>query len=242
MKRQTISCLVGLLLIGVLCSASSPAVALDENIFRQRLQEALALTPEQSDSLRFLRADLEAELALLRSDVLTGALLAIEGRIRYREVIDVYRAARQQMLTEDQRNLLQRAQQLARERLLTDGRPPEQTPLEQLPEALDLTTDQVDRWRALLTRQRTEVAESREAGETLQPEDYRRLRESHRIAFESMLSPQQRLTLEQVRHRWRSARELATTMPDSLVIHDELPFPDDFGDYDDDAPIGEIPD
>jgi hypothetical protein len=241
MKRCPIPYLYGLLLVGIWCSASSPATALDDDLFRQRLQEALALTAEQSDSLRFLRADLEAELALLRNDVLTGALLAIEGRSRYREVIEGYRVARQQMLTEEQRTLLHRAQELARERLLTDGRPPQQAPLEQLPEALGLTTGQVERWRALLVRQRTEVTEIREAGETLQPEDYSRLRESHRIAFESMLRPRQRLALEQLRHRWRSERELANTMPDSLAIHDELPFPDGFGDVDDDAPVGELP-
>ena len=56
-----------------------------------------------------------------------------------------------------------------------------------------------------------------------------------------MLSPQQRLTLEQVRHRWRSARELAISMPDSLAINDELPFPDDYSTYDDGAPLLEIP-
>ncbi len=239
MNRLPCNCLLVLMLISMGYLMSAPVEALDEDLFRQRLQNALMLTPEQGDSLRFLRADLEAELALLRSDVQTGALLAIEGRIRYREIMNAYRLDRRDIFTEEQRLLLERAQQLARDRLLTDGLPPQKAPLEQLPEALDLTTDQVARWRALLARQRTEVAEIREAGETLQPEDYRRLRESHRIAFESMLSSQQRLTLEQIRHRWRSERELAEAMPDSLVIHDDLPFPDDFEDFD--APIQDGP-
>lgn len=229
-----VACLVGSV------SLPAPSTGFDEDLFRERLHEALAFSPEQTDSLRFLRADLEGQLALLRNDVLSGALLAIEGRIRYGEVLDSYRVARQEILTDEQRALLKRAQELARARVLSDGQPPQQQPLHQLPEALDLTTDQVERWRALLMRQRQEVTEIREAGETLQPEDYRRLRESHRIAFESMLSPQQRLTLEQVRHRWRSARELAISMPDSLAINDELPFPDDYSTYDD-APLLEIP-
>jgi len=229
-----------LLLTAFLCHMPASVSAFDEGTFRQRLQEALELSLEQNDSLRFLRADLEAHLALLRSQVLDGELLAIEGRLRYREVIDSYRIARHEILTDEQRELLARAQQLARERLLTDGQPPERPPLHQLPEVLDLTLDQIERWRALLKRQREEVSQIRDEGETLQPEDYRRLRESHRIAFESMLSPQQRLLLERVRHQWRSARELAVSMPDSLVTGDRLPFPDEFG-HDDDAPLPDLP-
>ena len=83
-----------LLLTAFLCHMPASVSAFDEGTFRQRLQEALELSLEQNDSLRFLRADLEAHLALLRSQVLDGELLAIEGRLRYREVIDSYRIAR----------------------------------------------------------------------------------------------------------------------------------------------------
>lgn len=217
-----------------------PSTAFDQGAFRERLREALVLTQEQTDSLRYLRSDLEASLALLRSQVLDGELLVIEGRLRYREILDGYRMARHEILTDEQRELLGRAQGLARERLLRDGHPPERPPMNQLPEALDLTLDQVERWRALVARQRGEVSQLREQGETLQPEDYRRLREAHRIAFESMLSPQQRMNLEQVRHQWRAARELADSMPDSFATGDQLPFPDEFG-FDDEAPLPELP-
>ena len=239
-SAATIRYTLCLLLTAFIWQLPVPASAFNEGMFRHRLQEALQLSPEQNDSLRFLRADLEANLALLRSQVLNGELLVIEGRLRYRDVLNDYRIARHEILTEDQRELLGRAQQLARERLLTDGQPPQQPPLHQLPEVLDLTLDQIERWRALLARQRDEVGQIRDEGEILQPEDYRRLRESHRIAFESMLSPQQRLLLEQVRRQWRSARDLADSMPDSLATGDTLQFPDEFG-YDDDAPLPDMP-
>ena len=155
--------------------------------FRQRLLQALELSPDQRDSLRLRREILQTELQALRQQVDDGGVLPEEGRLRYRELLEGYRNDRDSLLTSEQRALLGRAREHEQQLVLSDGQPAPEAPL-RLVDALELTEDQRHRWLALLARQRTQVQQLQEAGQVITSEDILRLREEHRLVFEAILT------------------------------------------------------
>ena len=194
--------------------------------FQRRLLLAIGLSEAQRDSLRDLRDRLQLELDHLQRQVDDGYVMYVEGRLRYRESLQAYRAARDSVLTEAQLALIDRARRYQRERQLDDGRDDEQP---RLVEALEMSSDQQRRWLVLLERLRSELATLREDSRTPTQLDYRRLREEYGFAFEAILTAEQRLELERYKlERARRLRELEevelgvldgfdSEEPDSLV-------------------------
>ena len=166
--------------------------------FRQRLLQALDLTQSQQDTLRAMRDRLQLDVTALRAMVEDGDVLAEEGRLRYSEALNVYRALRDSVLTETQLDLLERARTTLRDQMLYDGQG-KPVVSKRLLDALSLDDLQRRHWLSLLARLREQVRELRESGATLVPDDYRRLREEYRLSFEAILTPAQRLELERVR-------------------------------------------
>lgn len=176
--------------------------------FRRRLMQALELTPGQQDTLRLLRGFLQLDMRALRVQVEDGDILSEEGRLRYREAIDAYRVTRDSVLTPAQLELLERARYHQREQALYDGQvKPEVS--QRLVDALEMDDLQRRRWLSQLARQREQVRQLRAEGEMITTEDYRRLRQEYQIAFEAILTPEQRLELERIRMaRSRKQQEL----------------------------------
>lgn len=166
-----------------------------------RLLDSLDLTGDQRAALRQLRAALQAQVAQLRDQVDRGGLAAEEGRRLYHAAMDAYRGACDSVLTGAQQDLLKRARRQQREQQLSEGRPDPRLPVS-LAGALHLSPEQRRRWLALLKRQRDQVQQLRAEGREPTPEDLHSLREQHRIGFESILTPDQRLQLEQLRQDW----------------------------------------
>ena len=166
--------------------------------FRQRLLRALDLTPGQQDTLHLLRERLQLDVTALRAMIEDGEVLREEGRRRYAEAIDAYRVTRDSVLTTTQLDLLERARTHLRDQVLYDGQARTEGS-KRLVDALELGDLQRRRWLSLLARLREEVRELRMAGESMQTDDYRRLREEYRFSFEALLTPEQRLELERVR-------------------------------------------
>jgi hypothetical protein len=175
---------------------------------RERVQAALALTPEQADLLRALRDRLQDELQSIRARVRSGEISAYEGRSQLREALRAQRQARDEVLSPRQRDLLERARGYVRELQTAVPRPPKPEELEtNLVEVLELTATQQLLWEDLIARQRAELAALRELAEAPTADDIRRWRRAHRQAFEAMLTPLQRDELRRLRRRWREQQD-----------------------------------
>ena len=178
----------------------------DTSHFRERVRNALKLTEEQRESLRALRDDLAEQLEALRDQVQEGALTGEDTRVHYRRAMRAQRAGRDEILTEGQRALLERARRFVEVDRLADPRN-RQRPHARLTQALELTDAQKAQWRELLQDQRRRVQKSREEGEVVSREDIRRLRGEHSSAFTAILRPEQVARLEEIREDWRRRRE-----------------------------------
>ena len=178
----------------------------DVSHFRERLGEALRLTEDQKDSLRALRSDLKQHLESLRDQVEYGSLTPEDARVQYRWAMRSQRASRDEILTEDQRGLLERARRFEEEEKLAGPRQ-QQRPRARLAEALELADWQKEQWRELLQEQRRSVQEMREEGEVLSREEIRRLRAEHRSAFMAILTPEQAVRFEEIRENWQRRQE-----------------------------------
>ncbi len=178
----------------------------DVSHFRERLGEALRLTEDQEDSLRALRSDLKQHLESLREQVEYGSLTPEDARVQYRWAMRSQRASRDEILTEDQRGLLERARRFEEEEKLAGPRQ-QQRPRARLAEALELADWQKEQWRELLQEQRRSVQDMREEGEVLSREEIRRLRAEHRSAFMAILTPEQAVRFEGIRENWQRRQE-----------------------------------
>ena len=177
--------------------------------FRERVRNALNLTKEQTEELRALRADLTEQLELLRGQVQSGELIPEDARVHYRRAMRIHRAGRDEILTEEQKALLERARRFVEEERLAGSqeRKRHRLPHARLAEALELTAEQKAQWRELLQQQRQRVQELREEGEVLSRDAVGAVRERHRNAFEAILTPEQAAKLEEIRDTWRRRQE-----------------------------------
>ena len=168
----------------------------DPDRFRQRVRNALNLTESQVISLRDLRVALEREVKSVRRQVDEGMLTPGEGRERLRRALRAHTAERDRILSEDQRLFLARAREFIEERMIPA--PPGGLKPGYLVDALELTEEQQRRWLDLLNRQRARYAAAEASGLV----DAGGLLEEHRMAFEAMLTVEQRLELERIRAGW----------------------------------------
>ncbi len=206
---------------------SAEPVVSDREDFRLRLLQALDLTPGQQDTLRQLREYLQQDIQVLRDQVAAGDILSQEGRLRYGDVIDMYRVTLDSVLTFEQLQLLARARIHLFDLALYEGQPKPKV-AQRLVDALELDDLQRRHWLALLARQRDHVRRLRSEGETLSTGDYRRLLEEFRFAFEGILTPEQRLELERVRLA-RVRREEALDAAQMDLLNEILmPIDDDW--------------
>ena len=187
-----------------------PTVAMTEwdvDDFQRRLHRALDLTPEQHHLLTQIRQDLADTLKVLSGSVKIGEISRYSVRERYRLALQNHRVARDTILTLWQQSLLERARNHARKRQIHGGElPEEETRYRRITEALELTLDQQWQWLDLLQRQRLEVQALRGSGHELSRQDFLRLREEHRISFDSILTEEQRLKFERIRQNWLHRR------------------------------------
>ena len=172
---------------------------------RARVHRALDLAPEQQAELKSLRERLQEELISIRTQIRAGEIDAQEGRDAFRDAMRAHRGARDLVLSADQKALLERARQYAREQKLaspTERQPEPRRP--RLTEQLELTEGQQAQWRALRQRQREALLALHEAGMPPGRDEIRQMREEHRQAFERLLTPEQQATLAGLRHDWES--------------------------------------
>ena len=176
----------------------------DLGAFRERLHAALDLTVDQVILLRDLRAQLQIQLEETREAVRAGQLMHEEGRASIRRIMHNHRAARRAALSPDQISLLERAHRYLAERRMEpeQDRPHRGRHLARLAEALRLTSEQAQEWRALLESQRAAMQELREADEEPTREDIRRQRLHHKEAFEAILNPEQLTRFREIENRW----------------------------------------
>lgn len=206
--RWLAGCVAVLLLAGAAPGQEEGEQARKVRQVQERVQAALALTPDQESLLRDLRDRLQDELYSIRSEVRDGELSAFEGRSQLRDALRAQRQARDAALTPDQKALLARARRHARALQTAVPWPLQPEPLQtNLVEALHLTETQQRLWQDLIARQRTELAALRKLGQAATAEDIRQLRQEHRQVFEAMLTPQQRDDLRRLRARWRKRQE-----------------------------------
>lgn len=177
----------------------------DLDAFRVRLHAALDLTADQVILLRDLRAQLQIRLEETREAVHAGQLTHEEGRASIPRIMHSHRAARQAALSPDQISLLERAHRYLAERRMEpkQDRPHRGRHLARLAEALRLTPEQAQEWRALLESQRAAMQEPREGDEGPTREDIRLQRLHHKEAFEAILSLEQLARFRQIEDRWR---------------------------------------
>ena len=206
----------------------------DIRAFRERLRHALVLTDDQTAQLRELRAQLQVRLEQTREDVSARDLRPEEGRAQIRRIMNAHRTMRNAILSPDQVALLERAHRyLAERRLATPReRPQRGRRLERLAEALQLTPEQVQDWRALLERQRAEMQSLRETEGAPTREDVPRLRLEHKEAFEALLTPEQLARFREVEDRWHRRGEAGEGEPTG----------DEFGLGSDDEPATAVED
>ena len=206
--RWLAGCVAVLLLAGAAPGQEEGEQARKVRQVQERVQAALALTPEQESLLRDLRDRLQDELHSIRTKVRDGELSVFEGHSQLRDALRAQRQARDDVLTPDQKALLARGRRYARALQTAVPRPLQPEPLQtNLVEALHLTETQQLLWQDLIARQRTELAALREFGEAATPEDIRQLRREHRQVFEAMLTLQQRDDLRRLRVRWRERQQ-----------------------------------
>lgn len=197
----------------------------DMRAFRARLHNALELSEEQVVQLRDLRVQLQVRLGDTREEVREGNLTREKRRAMVRRIMNAHRQSRDAILNPDQIALLDRAHDYLAERRLERrlDRPHRRHRFERLANALELTPEQKQQWRALLERQRAAIYSLRESDEPPTRDDVRQLRLQHKEAFEAILTPDQLTTfrdIEDRRHQWR----------DPGVGSDADKFPGTFGD------------
>ena len=197
----------------------------DMRAFRNRLHNALELSQEQVAQLRDLRVQLQVRLGDTREEVRAGNLTREERRAMVQRIMNAHRQSRDAILNPAQIALLDRAHDYLAERRLEkrQDRPHRRHRFERLANALELTPEQKQEWRALLERQRAAIYSLRESDEPPTRDDVRQLRGQHKEAFEAMLTPDQ-LTL------FRDIQDRRHHRGDPGVGSDADEFPGTFGD------------
>lgn len=225
---KTRAALVGALVLALTVSAAPGQPAGEQRAraseLRARVQRALNLSPEQQTELNSLRERLREELMFVRAQVQDGEIGGSEAREIFREAMRAHREARELVLSPQQRALLDRARQYARERKLalpTERQSEPRRP--RLVEQLELTRDQQDQWRALRRRQREALLALQEAGIGPGRDEIRQMREDHRQAFERLLTLEQRAVLAGLRYEWRNWQDRADEYahPDPTAVEDD---------------------
>ncbi len=163
----------------------------DMRAFRTRLHNALELSEDQVAQLRELRMQLQVRLGDTREEVREGNLTRDERRAMVRRIMNAHRQSRDAVLNPEQVALLDRAHDYLAERRLERRLDRPHHRFERLANALELTPEQRQEWRALLERQRAAIHSLRESEEAPTRDDIRQLRLQHKQAFEAILTPEQ---------------------------------------------------
>ena len=165
--------------------------------------------PDQTERIYELFR-LKEEIQAIKAGVHDGDLAPDEGRAEYKDALRAHRAARDEILTEEQQALLQRVHRHLEEQKLSrphDGRRKARR-FARLSEALELTEEQKGRWHQLLRQQRAAFQELKESEDDVSREDVRRMREQHKAAFRSILTLSQLEKLEEIRANWQERRRV----------------------------------
>ena len=244
----------GALSLALICAWSAQAQEDDLGLgdeaerphFRERLRKALALTDGQKELLRTVREHLSVELEYIRGTVSDGEMTPEEAREQYRQAMRIHRAARDTILTDEQKGLLARARHYLEEERLAE--PPEEPqlrrPHERLIAALELTDEQVGQWRQLLSRARAQRQEMHEDGEVPGRDDFLRMWRDFTKAFEDLLTPEQLVELDEIRDNWQRYRaEGREILPTDFAHYGEEDLPlleeEDWGNVEDDYEFSE---
>ncbi len=162
---------------------------------RKRLWSALNLSETQQQELQAQRAEFKQTLRDIRGQVEAGSLTPEEGRAQVQTTRQAHGAARDEILTEEQKALLERTKKHIKKRA-------------GLLKALDLSAEQEAQLRELRQQSREQRQQWRASDQPPSPEERERFRREHREAFEAILTDAQRdelTALRQARHDRRRA-------------------------------------
>jgi hypothetical protein len=170
---------------------------------RELVIPAMHLSFYQEVELRHLRIDMAEDLQWLYDQSTRRALTNQGALLRYRAVVEKYRALRDSVLTDDQLNLMERAQEhMARrpKKPFIGARFP-------LIQVLDLNKNQQTQGHRLLERHRQKLLALKKSNAKLGAADHTYAMEEMRLAFEEILTPHQTEKLSAVRTAWQEQRQ-----------------------------------
>ncbi len=185
-----------------------------ERNLRQRLHDALNLSVEQKTQLQQLRVDFRQQLQALRAQVQAGELKRQDAREQVHTLRQTHRDARNQILTQEQQALVERAHQHIKEQREANGdgdmgpndRKRHHQRRARILNALDLSDEQKAQLRELRQENRQQLKALHEAGQRPTAEQRQEMAEARRTAFEAILTADQLEQLNAIRARLKEAR------------------------------------
>ena len=170
---------------------------------RRLVVQAMHLDPEQETELRHLRIDMAEDLQWFYDQSKRQALTDQGALLRYRAAVEKYRTLRDSILTDNQLDLMERAQghmaRRSRKPFIGAGFP--------LVQVLDLNKRQQAQGYTLLELYKKKLLALKESNAKLGMADHTYAMKEMRLAFEGMLTPLQTEKLDAVRTAWQEYRQ-----------------------------------